>query len=261
MKLQIFSDLHCDVARTKSIVIGADVDAVACAGDVCEGARNAFVALRRIVPDRVPIVFTLGNHEFYHGFIDEELHAARSLAPQYNIHVLENDVAVIRNVRFIGATMWTEYRIFGDNNAAAAMHAARNGMNDHRLIGWNKNPWARFRPQEAALMHAKSRAFFAEILAQPFSGDTVALTHTAHIGSVEDRYRSDILTGAFANDHAELFEIGNSCGGGGLKLWIHGHTHASADYRVGGTRVIVNPHGYGSENSDFNPSLIVEVGS
>jgi Icc-related predicted phosphoesterase len=261
MKLQIFSDLHCDVRRTKPIVIGADVDVVACAGDVCEGAENAFLELRRIVPERIPIVFTLGNHEFYHHFINEELEAARSFAAQYNIYVLENDVTVIGGVRFVGATMWTNYRIFGDHNVATAMRAARDGMNDHRLIGWRKDPWQRFRPQEALLLHTKSRAFFAETLAQPFAGDTVALTHTAHIGSVEDRYRSDILTGAFANDFSELFEIDNSHEVGGLSLWIHGHIHASADYRIGATRVIANPHGYGGENPNFNPTLIVEVGS
>ncbi len=54
---------------------------------------------------------------------------------------------------------------------------------------------------------------------------------------------------------------GTPRGGGGLKLWIHGHTHATADYYVGGTRVIANPHGYGLENRDFDPTLIVEVGS
>jgi Icc-related predicted phosphoesterase len=271
VKIQIFSDLHCDVRRTKPIAIGADVDVVACAGDVCEGAVDAFVALRRIVPERIPIAFTLGNHEFYHHFIHEELQAAKSLGPQYNILVLENDVATIGlggdnvatigapGVRFVGATMWTNYRIFGDHNAAAAMHAARHGMNDHRLIGWKKKPWTRFRPEEAVLLHTRSRAFFAATLARPFSGSTVALTHTAHVASVEDRYRSDILTGAFANDFSELIAIGNSHEVGGLKLWIHGHIHSSADYRVGATRMIANPHGYGPENAGFDPALIVEV--
>jgi hypothetical protein len=45
------------------------------------------------------------------------------------------------------------------------------------------------------------------------------------------------------------------------ELFVHGHTHCSFDYRVGQTRVLCNPHGYGDENPDFNPSLIVEVGT
>jgi hypothetical protein len=41
----------------------------------------------------------------------------------------------------------------------------------------------------------------------------------------------------------------------------HGHIHDSADYRVGATRVIANPHGYGRENAKFDPTFIIEVRS
>lgn len=256
MRIQIFSDLHCDARPTKPIVIGADVDIVACAGDVCEGAANAFVALRRIVPERIPIVFTLGNHEFYRRFICEEIEAAKDLAPQHNIHLLENAAVTIGGTHFVGATLWTDYRIFGAHNAAAAMHAARNGMNDHRLIGWRKEPWERFRPQEAVMMHATSRSYIEEKLAHHDGDPVVVMTHHApHFNSVEDRFRSDILTAAFVSDLTEV--IGN----GRPTLWIHGHTHCSSDYRVETTRIIANPHGYGNENTAFDPTLIVEVGS
>ena len=62
---------------------------------------------------------------------------------------------------------------------------------------------------------------------------------------------------------------------GGAALWIHGHTHASSDYVVAGTRVVANPRGYAGrhpvsgklhgsreqpENAEFDPLLVVEVG-
>jgi predicted phosphodiesterase len=71
VKIQIFSDLHADVNRTKPIAIGADVDVVAVAGDIMEGAENSFTMLRTIVPDAIPIVLTMGNHEYYHRFLGE----------------------------------------------------------------------------------------------------------------------------------------------------------------------------------------------
>ena len=37
--------------------------------------------------------------------------------------------------------------------------------------------------------------------------------------------------------------------GSGAVLWIHGHTHHCCGYRLGGTRVINNGHGYGEENA------------
>ena len=74
MKIQFFSDLHVDVAPIKPIVIPDDVDVVAVAGDVCQGVRNGFVALRKIVPEHIAIVMVAGNHEFYrHSWPDEEI--------------------------------------------------------------------------------------------------------------------------------------------------------------------------------------------
>jgi hypothetical protein len=50
MKFQFLSDLHADVFSIKPISILDD--AVIVAGDVCEGAVQAFACLRRIVPCR-----------------------------------------------------------------------------------------------------------------------------------------------------------------------------------------------------------------
>ena len=272
MKLQIFSDLHCDVAPTKPISIGDDVEVVAVAGDIAEGIKNSFAALRRIVPEAISIVFVMGNHEFYRRFIGTELETARTIGPDYNIRVVENEVAVVSGIRFAGATTWTDYRLFGANNATAAMNAARTGMNDHRLIGWKKDPWERFRPQEALLLHAASRRFLAEALATPGPPMVVLTHHAPHIRSVPDRYKADILTPAFASDLSDLLVLpemdvrtGSSAEPSALEsppgvLWVHGHVHSSVDYRIGATRVVANPHGYGGENPAFDPMLIVEVG-
>ena len=68
------------------------------------------------------------------------------------------------------------------------------------------------------------------------------------------RFQSDPLTGGFVSDLSGLIEAGQP------ELWVHGHVHNSSDYRVGRTRLIANPHGYGIENADFNGQLVVEVG-
>lgn len=255
MRVQIFSDIHADVRPPKPITIGADVDVVVAAGDIAEGAAHSFAAVRRIVPRAMPIVMVLGNHEYYRGFVDEEITAARDLAPAHNIHLLENDSVVLGGVRFVGASLWTDYAIFGVERRQRVMEACRRGLIDHRLIGWEKKPWERFRPQEALLLHQQSRDYLGALLAKRFAGATVVVTHHApHPGSIAGRYRTDLLTGGFASDCEGLILATQP------DLWIHGHMHNSADYRVGATRVVCNPHGYGSENSAFDPSLVVEVG-
>jgi len=261
MNIQVFSDLHVDVSRPPPITIGAEVDVVVVAGDTAEGAGNAFVALRHIVPERIPIVMVMGNHEYYHHCLPDELALARELAPSLNVHLLENNSVVPEfsgiRVRFVGCTLWTDYRLFGANNAATAMRAARYGLNDHRLISWHKNPWRRFRPEEALLTHTASKAFLIETLATPFAGPTIVVTHHAPQWlSVHPQYRSDLLTAAFVSDLSDLIMEFQP------NLWVHGHVHSSFDYAVGGkTRVLCNPRAYPGENPNFNPSLVVKVGS
>ncbi len=245
MRIQIFSDLHWDVFPIKPITIVPGVKAVVVAGDTCEGVLKAFEYLRRIVPAHIPIVMVVGNHEYYRRFIPNELAAARAQAPTFNIHFLENDIVTLgsgADVRFVGATLWTDYRIFGDPRQAAAMNTCAKGMNDHRLIGWQKKPWLRYRPQEAALLHQQSKAFIAETLATSFAGPTVVVSHHAvHWNSIHPRFRSDPLTSTFLSDQSELVEAHQPT------MWIHGHVHNSSDYHIGSTRIVCNPHGYGKE--------------
>jgi Icc-related predicted phosphoesterase len=253
--MQILSDLHVDVYPIKPVTIASEV--VVVAGDTCEGVLKAFEHLRRLVPTPIPIVMVLGNHEYYRRFISNELAAAREQAPAFNIHMLENDTVTLGNgagVRFVGATLWTDYRIFGEPRQAASMNTCAKGMNDHRLIGWQKTPWLRFRPREAALLHQQSKAFIAETLATSFAGPTVVVSHHAvHWSSIHPQFRSDPLTSAFLSDQSELIEAYQPT------LWIHGHVHNSSDYHIGQTRIVCNSHGYGAENPEFNGALVVEL--
>ena len=136
-----------------------------------------------------------------------------------------------------------------------ADHPQKGVLFARRFTAWAKEPrWLRFRPQEALLLHRRSVAFIAAELAKPFAGPTVVVTHHApHMGSVHPRYESDLLSAAYVSDLGEIFDAGQPA------LWVHGHVHSSFDYRVGDTRVLCNPHGYGSENLGFDPALVVEV--
>jgi Icc-related predicted phosphoesterase len=78
--------------------------------------------------------------------------------------------------------------------------------------------------------------------------------HAPHPGSLHPRYANDLISAAYVSDLTPLIESGKPA------LWVHGHVHASFDYRVGDTRVICNPNGYGGENAAFDPALVVEVG-
>jgi len=255
MRIQIFSDLHADYCWPKPIRIADDVDVVIAAGDTSQGAVQACAILRDIVPSRVPVVMVLGNHEYYHSDLADELVDARRRAPDFNVHLLEDDAAIIYGVRFLGATFWTDYCCFGAERQAEAMVACGNALNDHRLIGLRKTSSRRFTPTHALELHRHSRSFLAAAMAERFDGPTVVVTHHGpHWNSVAPRYRRDLVTTGFISDCEDLILATSPT------VWVHGHTHNSADYLVGATRVIANPRGYGNENKEFNPALVVEVG-
>jgi Icc-related predicted phosphoesterase len=256
MRIQILSDLHVDAGGLHRPKLAAGVDVLMVAGDVCAGVETGFQVLRHYVSPSVPIVMVLGNHEFYGFGYAKELARARKLAPTHSIHVLENNALEIGNVRFVGATLWTDYELFGPDNRDDCMRTAAMGLNDHRLIGLTTGGSSdrRFQPLDALALHRQSKIFLEQALAAPHSGPTVIVTHHApHENSVAPQYRNSLLTAAFVSDLSPLIENHQPT------LWVHGHTHTSFDYRVGTTRVICNPAAYGRENPAFNPALVVDV--
>jgi Icc-related predicted phosphoesterase len=254
MRIQIFSDLHLDVLAIKKISIAPDVDVVAVAGDTCQGALSAFKALRDIVSASIPVVMVMGNHEFYRRIIHEELALALATARDFNVHLLQNSETTINGVRFLGATLWTDYALFGRRTIESALDCARYGLNDHVQIRLDANPGQSFTPEDALSMHNQSRAYLETALSNGFAGPTVVVTHHApHRRSVFEGFRADLLSAAYVSNLSALIERYSP------GLWIHGHVHNSFDYEIGRTRIICNPHGYGDENIDFNPSLVVEL--
>ncbi|MER9371162.1 metallophosphoesterase [Mesorhizobium sp. M0491] len=248
----MFSDLHLEVADLRQALAIPDADVCVVAGDLCRAPANGVFWLAKNIAPAMPCVYVAGNHEFYKNAIREGLEDGRSAATQFpNVHFLENDSVVIDGVRFVGATLWTDYRIEG--HTELAMTYARERMNDHRLIAKQRNPWQRFVPETAFRMHRESRAFIDSALkADPI--ETVVVTHhLPHAKSIPPRFMGDLLNAAFASDLSEVIESGRPA------LWVHGHTHDTCDYRVGSTRILCNPRGYDDENIAFDPALVVGV--
>jgi Icc-related predicted phosphoesterase len=255
MKLWVLSDLHLEYADLHEPLDIADADVCICAGDLMRYPANGVHWLGEHIAPSMPVIFVAGNHEFYKGGVKECLEDGRAAAARFpNVHFLENDSVVIDGVRFVGATLWTDFRIEG--SPELAMMVAGDRMIDYRKISLQRSPWKRFTPETSYRMHQDSKNYIGETLAQPFDGETVVATH--HLpskASVPDRFRGDLLNAAYASDLTEIIEEGKP------DLWVHGHTHDSCDYQIGDTRVLCNPRGYDDENRKFDRHLVVEIGS
>lgn len=130
----IFSDMHLDANRQPFSLPKdrPECDMVICSGDICEGADRAidWLADQRF---GVPVVYVLGNHEFYRGEMRDEMEKAMAAADRAGIHWLDCSHVDIGTTRVIGATLWTDYRLDGEAWRTPAMIAAGEMMNDHRL--------------------------------------------------------------------------------------------------------------------------------
>jgi hypothetical protein len=239
------SDLHLEFGSFELEFIGED--ALVLAGDVGVGTQGVEWASAYYERTGVASIMIPGNHEFYGR--DLPLTLTELSVPRPGVIFLEN--GTFENlVRFVGCTLWTDYRL-GCSDRVGAMFYADRAMADHDLI---RIDGRRFRPQDAAVLHDESRRFLAETLMKRCS--TVVMTH--HLPSrrsIAATYADSPLNPAYASDLDQMVKYS------GAKLWVHGHTHVSRDYVIGDTRVICNPRGYhGFElNPDFDPNLIVEV--
>jgi predicted phosphodiesterase len=247
MKLHILSDLHIEFADFEPP--DTDAEAVILAGDIGVGMEGLRWAACHF-PVR-PVIYVLGNHEFYGHDID--LTAKLKAAASENITVLSDDMLVLGGVRFLGSTLWTDFKLYGEVEAGSARERALASMNDFAHIRQGAH---RFRPEDSVELHEASRAWLAGQLEQAFDGPTVVITHhLPALKSVAPRYANDPLNPAFASRLEGVIESYHPT------LWIHGHTHEPCDYELFRTRVVCNPRGYPGEygRAGFKTDLTVAV--
>jgi predicted phosphohydrolase len=248
MRLHILSDIHLEFEpfappRT-------DADAVILAGDIGTGREGLEWALLHF-PDR-PVVYVLGNHEFYGEKVQSLIKNLKELSKGTNVHVLQNDAFTVGDVTFLGATLWTDFQLYGDPVKAETV--ALTGMNDYHYI--HTLPFfAKLRPSDTRRFNMETRHWLEQQIYFRKKSKLVVVTHHSPCPkSICPVYEGDPFNPAFASEMTHFVEES------GVKLWIHGHLHSRSDYMVGGTRILANPRGYPTEpRDDFQPGLVVEV--
>jgi predicted phosphodiesterase len=250
MKIRVLSDLHLEFLDW--VPPYAEADIVVLAGDIHVGVAGVEWARRQF--PATPVIYVPGNHEFYGAHLEDMLLALRKEARLFGVHLLDGNELLLDGTRLLGATLWTDFALYGSGTAelGQAMADASYGMNDFRLIRHGRGL---FRPEHARDIHLSQVNWLAETLAKPFDGSTVVVTHyLPHRRSIHPKYEQDRLNPCFVSDLAHLVKAP-------VGLWIHGHTHESCDYVVSGTRVVCNPRGYlpMEPNRAFDSTLVVEL--
>jgi hypothetical protein len=270
MRLHLFSDLHLEfgpVSFPEEVTSGKLAELVLLAGDIHVKRRAIKWAAATFSQ---PTAMIGGNHESYQDSLFPMIAESRRQAiavtkfrgepmrylERETWYLVANDGAP---VRILGATLWTDFELFGPEARLKSMAHAQEHFNDFLYVkvreaaGQDKR---RLNPADTILFHRRTVEFLAGELRQPFDGITIVMTHhSPSPKSLPPADRNDPLSACYASALDSFIEAFQP------NLWVHGHIHISNDYRIGQTRVVSNPRGYakGRSNPDFDPALVIEI--
>jgi len=258
MKLQLLSDLHLETEafepepapQAELLVLAGDIDAT-------------WEGLARFAGWPVPVLFVAGNHEFDGREFNEVVPRLREACARAGITLLYREAVVLagadgRPVRFVGATRWSDFDLFGVPQRERAIRAAGYFL---RLMAAQRAG----QPLDAQGVRAEGlacRAWLEAELARPPAGRwaaTAVITHFApSLRSADPRYGTQAGTASFCNADDDLLPRAD--------LWLHGHLHCRHDYLVArpgrrATRVACQARGLVHKNEEvgFDPLRVFDI--
>jgi len=252
MKIKLLSDLHMEGYYFQYEDSGEDV--IVLAGDIHD--RNRHHDLLNQMPKHIPILMVAGNHEYYGSEFNSVNEWLGNLHTEFtNFRYLQNEAVKIKGIDFYGGTMFTDFRLYGETEAWFAKMHAKDMIADFHWIMKNDRRWT---PSD----HEEEHEAFKEGLEKFLKEDHEKRVVISHFMPT-DKVCNPIFAGSKMSPY---FTANMERYMGWKGLWLCGHGHSSGDVMVGDTRVVMNPKGYGSENSvhsldrfAFLRNFIVEI--
>lgn len=251
MKIRYLSDLHLEFrAYLPNDLPPIGEDLVVLAGDIGANTRGIEWAIEAI-PDR-PVIYVLGNHEFYGEDFDELIELARKAAAGTQVHVIEQEEVRIQGLRILGCTLWTDFLCMGEEKRAKAESECWLMMSDFDLI--RRSDGNVLTPSGARQRCLQSRDWIDQQLSMdPITPTLVVTHHGPTLANVHPGFRDEVTTGGFLNAFDDLIRAP-------VRAWIHGHHHWCGQQVVNGIPVLSNQRGYRNEHTgEFSWDRLFEL--
>lgn len=256
----VYSDLHYEHGCRLQVPdsLRGNVDGVILAGDI--SPFPTAIKRARQISDALdaPAILIVGNHEFYGYVIEDVIEKLRSQADE-RVRFLECDSTEITGTRILGTTLWTDYQLNPEIHlrAMADMAYLISDFSEIKRVAKDGRK-TKIDTDYILAEHYKCREWLSSELKKPYSGPTIAVTHTAPSRKSIVKHNSEkLIAASFASNLEPFIEEHD------IDVWVHGHIHDSVDYMVGKTRVVSNPYGYHSmprePNDEFISDFVVEV--
>ncbi len=248
MKIQIISDLHQEFGMNELNFDSSDL--IILAGDVHIGVKGIEWILNTI-KDK-PVVYVLGNHEYYKGSYPKTLRKIQAMSENTNVQVLENGNFNYKDVGFHGCTLWTDFALYGDSKYYGIL--CQDKMNDYKQI--RKDPsYSKLKSIDTYQIHKSSVKWLEKSLDNSSTTYSIVITHHApSVKSLPSHFQKDPISCAYASNLENLIYKYQP------NYWIHGHIHTPTRYNIGKTEIICNPHGYIDEKyNGYEKELIIQM--
>ncbi|RKY28751.1 MAG: hypothetical protein DRP83_00225 [Planctomycetota bacterium] len=244
MKIQIASDLHLELRSKTKFQIRDDAETLVLAGDVHKKPKSLAKFFRRILKQNdIPIVYILGNHEYYGRVFPDALDEYREACADIpQVKLLEKKMVEIKGVQFLGTTLWSDI-----SNPLHAL-AVQAGITDFKYDHGESRPVVQVRgtydgmsPFVWTREYMECREWLVEALENRNPRKpTVVVTHHAPTRAVHPKkFLKSLTRAAYESELSGLMDRYKP------ELWVYGHDHGPrVDTQIYETRVVCNQMGY-----------------
>jgi hypothetical protein len=251
VKIGVLSDLYLDELGPLPAP-DQQPDLLLLAGNIGQGLHGLEWAA---VTYQCPIIYVCGNYSYRDRDIDTLDAELKERAWGTHVHVLQNEALIVRGIRFIGCTLWSDFDLFGDPETA--MQLAEDASLDYYRI--RDKTGRHIKPSDTLARHRRAVRYLEDAACQPYDdGHTIVITHHAPSSrSVSARYRDDQLMACYASNLDRLVEKSEAM------VWLHGGAPDAVDYTLGHTRVVSHPRGFlsqrGRDLPPFRQDFCIEI--
>ena len=255
-RFHYMSDLHIEFGQPRVsmiqgdyLILAGDITVLRCLNPVMNDEGNRKTRKRTLsffdqMQSKFKKVFYLtGNHESYNFDINQEKEYIAKYLPGV-VHLDDTAYDIDEKTVLFGGTLWTDM----NKSDPRTMGMIGHGMNDFRIIYNNtpENPFAIWRPEDAAKKHARTMLALIETLETNHGKNVIVATHHSPTpqGINREHVRDTVINHGYYTDLEAFIESRPQ-----IKYWVFGHTHMQDQFEIGSTKVVTNAQGYvGYEN-------------
>jgi len=229
MKIRLLSDLHTEL---HPIVLNfkKHADVVILAGDIGNPYHDNYInLLNKLSLTHEKVFVVSGNHEYYNNNIEETDLYLSNLCED-NVHFLQKQSIIYKNVKFIGCTLWS------DPDQSLCKY-----INDFAKI-------QNFTYDKYKSLHLNHKEWLEHELLNNYKN--CVITHYLPLNKLtNEQFINHPLHSFFSSD------INTT----GADYWFYGHTHVGNQMEIENVKFHCNPRGYSHESTGFNMDYIIGI--